>query len=268
LKKRVSSRDLEAEEEDEKDELESEEDNNPPEPESGSDDSSIDRETAAMQSARLTQRQAAMAGGLEVSHVVLEEGVSRKKKVLNASELALRREETARKRKNLSEKKLEDEKAETINRLLRKQSTRRTRKRDADASGAATPANRTDGRRNNNGQDGSDSEDSSPSKTPPETTTYRWISSASGITFSVPSSFLPSLEGEILGEDSITPEDSSLPKPTTDPSFNPLPARPLSKCSYDGCDLTRKYRLVRNFDAGACGMEHLKLLEAKVEVSH
>jgi hypothetical protein len=35
---------------------------------------------------------------------------SRKKKQLNETELALRREETARKRKNLSEKKLEDEK--------------------------------------------------------------------------------------------------------------------------------------------------------------
>ena len=36
---------------------------------------------------------------------------SRKKKPLNDAELALRREETARKRKHLSEKKLEDEKA-------------------------------------------------------------------------------------------------------------------------------------------------------------
>lgn len=35
---------------------------------------------------------------------------SKKKKQLNEAELALRREETARKRKHLSEKKLEDEK--------------------------------------------------------------------------------------------------------------------------------------------------------------
>lgn len=33
-----------------------------------------------------------------------------KKKTLNETELALRREETARKRKNMTEKKLEDEK--------------------------------------------------------------------------------------------------------------------------------------------------------------
>ncbi|KAH9959808.1 hypothetical protein BC827DRAFT_1156104 [Russula dissimulans] len=42
----------------------------------------------------------------------------------NEAEIALRREETARKRKYLSEKKLEDEKAETINRLLKKSGTR------------------------------------------------------------------------------------------------------------------------------------------------
>lgn len=39
-----------------------------------------------------------------------EEAVSKKKKHLNETEIALKREETARKRKNLSAKKLEDEK--------------------------------------------------------------------------------------------------------------------------------------------------------------
>jgi len=40
----------------------------------------------------------------------IDEGTRSKKQPLNETELALRREETARKRKNLSEKKLEDEK--------------------------------------------------------------------------------------------------------------------------------------------------------------
>ncbi|KAN0061289.1 hypothetical protein ACQY0O_006135 [Thecaphora frezii] len=44
-----------------------------------------------------------------------------KKRKLTENELALRRSETARKRKNQSEKKLEDDKIETINRLLKKQ---------------------------------------------------------------------------------------------------------------------------------------------------
>ena len=39
---------------------------------------------------------------------------SKKKKYLTDTEIALRREETARKRKNLSEKKLEDEKVRDI----------------------------------------------------------------------------------------------------------------------------------------------------------
>jgi len=62
-----------------------------------------------------------------------------RKKQLNETELALRREETARKRKNLSEKKLEDEKLETINRLLRKQSKPRAKKGSGTASGGVTP---------------------------------------------------------------------------------------------------------------------------------
>ena len=41
---------------------------------------------------------------------LIDEGSRSKKQPLNETELALRREETARKRKNLSEKKLEDEK--------------------------------------------------------------------------------------------------------------------------------------------------------------
>lgn len=60
----------------------------------------------------MTTRQAVLASVVDPSHVSLDElGLGKsKKKILNESELALRREETARKRKNLSEKKLEDEK--------------------------------------------------------------------------------------------------------------------------------------------------------------
>ncbi len=113
------------EEEEEKDELESEDEIRVPEEEDDPDTSS-DEEARILNPARLTQRQAAMAGGLEVSHVKLgaflfsqrfletyvsaDDTLGRKKKVLTEMEMALKREETARKRKNLSEKKLEDEK--------------------------------------------------------------------------------------------------------------------------------------------------------------
>ncbi len=76
----------------------------------------------------MTTRQAVLASVVDPTHVslsqswfyfankrdmltfVLDEGTRSKKQPLNETELALRREETARKRKNLSEKKLEDEK--------------------------------------------------------------------------------------------------------------------------------------------------------------
>ena len=61
----------EEQEEEEKDELESEEDDNNADVDIESEDSSTDREAAALQSSRLTQRQAALQGGLEVSHVEL-----------------------------------------------------------------------------------------------------------------------------------------------------------------------------------------------------
>lgn len=46
----------------------------------------------------------------------------RKKKPLTEDEIALKREETARKRKNLTEKKLEDEKASPVSNKLQYES--------------------------------------------------------------------------------------------------------------------------------------------------
>ena len=57
----------------------------------------------------MTTRQAVLASVMDSSHVSLNE-TRQKKPPLNETELALRREETARKRRNLTEKKLEDEK--------------------------------------------------------------------------------------------------------------------------------------------------------------
>lgn len=65
-----------------------------------------------------------------------------KRTKLSETELALRRSETARRRRNQSEKKLEDDKIETINRLLKKQAGRmRSSQRDEEspAEPAATP---------------------------------------------------------------------------------------------------------------------------------
>ena len=83
----------------------------------------------------MTTRQAVLASVVDPSHVSLsktfpfallpvikhnidESAASKKKKTLNETELALRREETARKRRNLTEKKLEDEKVRTPSQLM------------------------------------------------------------------------------------------------------------------------------------------------------
>lgn len=93
---------------------------------SGSDDedaSEPDEATAAEMAAIMgkTARQLAREGGVESEHMELPMFDPNRKKKLTENEIALRRSETARKRKNQVEKKLEDDKVETINRLLKKQ---------------------------------------------------------------------------------------------------------------------------------------------------
>ena len=110
--------------------------------ESSSDSDDSSRSTSYAGPSRMTHRQAALAGMVEATELVslglylscfifsgihcqpsylcAEETTSKKKKHLNEAELALKREETARKRKNLSVKKLEDEKAGCLLRVWRK----------------------------------------------------------------------------------------------------------------------------------------------------
>ncbi|EPX70711.1 Ino80 complex subunit Ies2 [Schizosaccharomyces octosporus yFS286] len=79
----------------------------------------------ATDSSRMTKRQRALQGvlgeGEEDDMLELPPETSGRKK-LTEEEMALRRVENARRRKNQSEKKLEEEKMETINRLLKRQS--------------------------------------------------------------------------------------------------------------------------------------------------
>ncbi|KAH8119153.1 PAPA-1-like conserved region-domain-containing protein [Phellopilus nigrolimitatus] len=185
---------------------------------------------------RMTHRQAALAGMVESSeHLELEEAVSKKKKHLNETEMALKREETARKRKNLSVKKLEDEKTETINRLLKKQSRARGKKLalvepDEDAE--------------------QDAEDASTSATPLVVPTlFRWVSSSkpgsSSLSFSVPPALLPDLD-PLHAKSSV---------------IQPLEPKPTPICDVKGCTLPRKYKVVKDPTRGGCGMEHLKALQ-------
>ncbi|KAF9562504.1 hypothetical protein CPC08DRAFT_687789 [Agrocybe pediades] len=225
----------------------------------------------------MTARQAALASVVHPSHVSLNEGTRSKKQPLNETELALRREETARKRKNLSEKKLEDEKAETINRLLKKQSKPKNKRNNAvddrspmpTASGSRTPKVKV-----KNGDDEEaegeeeDAEDAMEVVEQPEEikpVMYRWVSSLRTIpgegegeqkvkmeiTFSVPEPLLPppppTSQGDVVMENAQ--ELEKIQK-----------ARGPAVCAIPGCGKPRKYRLPKDWTIGACDATHLRVL--------
>ena len=231
----------------------------------------------------MTARQAVLASVVDSTHVSLSTltafhhqlipststaGRTGNKKQLNESELALRREETARTRKNLSEKKLEDEKLETINRLLKKQSRPRGR-RPANASpledtpsttpkvkGKSKLSKEQDVDEDVDMDDTEEKEEAEreaeEKEEPKPVTMYRWVTSTQGdgedkkmvLSFSVPTTLLPAVE-------------SPMPDPIQPSGRGP------GVCAIDGCSSTRKYRLVKDWSIGACGVDHLRLLEGR-----
>ncbi|KZV65750.1 hypothetical protein PENSPDRAFT_689567 [Peniophora sp. CONT] len=256
------SRDVESEDED----AEGEEDED-------EDDSEVMPGTSARQ---LTARQAALANAEETPLVSLESAPGRKKKQLNEVEEALKREETARKRKHMSEKRLEDEKMDTINRLLKKQSRPRNKRNALATADDRTPVSQTNAGTPDVEEEGSMSAPPRPVEVP---TMYRWISTSRPAAMPIPEAGLP---GAVIPASAV---DEPPAHPAVEPvmvlSFsvpvNALPAAnnaaptamdvdtPSRKmtphCVAPGCQLTSKYRLKSNFLQGVCGIEHLKLLE-------
>ncbi|KAF2865327.1 PAPA-1-like conserved region-domain-containing protein [Massariosphaeria phaeospora] len=84
---------------------------------------------------KMTRRQRALVAEETDSSLMSLSNEAQKKKHLTAEEHAMRRAEMARRRKNLSEKRNEEEKMDTINRLLKKQPPKRGRKVIQDESG-------------------------------------------------------------------------------------------------------------------------------------
>ena len=180
---------------------------------------------------------------------------------------------------------------ETINRLLKKQSRPRTKRttaqsRDQPHVDDVTPPGSTSGVRSNPGPSkrgarkaaagGEDSENDAGVENAKDTqdhhngekevqrqvpTMYRWVSSACRqegtdemqmrITFSVPVSVLPSNE------------DAGVPKADKYEGGGKvmIPERPAT-CATPGCHKPFRYRLVKDWTRGACGMACLKALEA------
>ncbi|KAJ7139261.1 PAPA-1-like conserved region-domain-containing protein [Mycena epipterygia] len=205
---------------------------------SDSDDSERNSYAAGPSSGRqLTARQAALASAVDPSHVALDTATTSSRKTqFTPSEVALRKEENARKRKNMIEKKLEDEKAETIHRLLKKQS--KNKRNTAALSDEDVDMDEGDGAPAPAGG--------------PTVPMYRWVSTSrktdgvdASLSFSIPESFLPATDEQIM----VHAQLSAV-----------APAR----CAVEGCQAERKYRAVgKAWGVGACGLGHLKVLEGR-----
>lgn len=114
------------------------------------------------------------------------------KKHLTAEEHAMRRAEMARRRKNLSEKRNEEEKMDTINRLLKKQAPKRRGKisaaeLSAAAAGVPLSASALKGKSHNASNDDALSRDEEMTANPVFT---RWVSDRSGCRVGVPGEWL------------------------------------------------------------------------------
>jgi Ino eighty subunit 2 len=68
------------------------------------------------------------------------------------------------------------------------------------------------------------------------------------LTFSVPLSALP--------------QDTVPSKAVTTPPVQPR------QCDFEGCTSVRKYRLVKDWQRGACGMDHHKAIEARLSIGN
>ncbi|CAK5284544.1 unnamed protein product [Mycena citricolor] len=240
-------------------------------------------EEETLQNSRLTKRQAALArarhnGGSSQSSGAEEDGEedqidpssqNKRKTVLDATEIALRKEESARKRRNVTEKKLQDEKAETINRLLKKSARPRGKRGPAMGTALPTPVEAATPMLNSDGEaEGGEDPMFAVAEdiyTPPPMM-YRWVSTTRppapsdaaamevdgdekhmSLSFAIPGDFLAGLDHQ----------------PGTEGAISAAPSALAPICGVSGCGLTRKYRLVGGeWGSGACGMDHLKLLQA------
>ncbi|KAF2277686.1 uncharacterized protein EI97DRAFT_301293 [Westerdykella ornata] len=136
---------------------------------------------------KLTRRQRAMH--IEDSDIGLMalSNEAQKKKHLTAEEHAIRRAEMARRRKNLSEKRNEEEKMDTINRLLKKQPPKRGRK----AIQEIVPSENEE----------------EPEREKPNPLYVRYIQNASGARMGVPEEWMQAPVGSMFAGDIAKPSN-------------------------------------------------------------
>ncbi|KAL2825143.1 PAPA-1-like conserved region-domain-containing protein [Aspergillus cavernicola] len=142
-------------------------------------DMSDDGTLTAADLSKLTKRQRGSLGN-DFLQLPMEPQI---KKHLTAEERAMRRAEMARRRKNLSEKRNEEEKMDTINRLLRKQAPKRR---------GRIPAAET-------AENAAADQEAAAEYEPADPTFVRWISGREGSQIGVPDEWLGSPAGRIFG---------------------------------------------------------------------
>ncbi|KAL2265361.1 hypothetical protein VTJ83DRAFT_6461 [Remersonia thermophila] len=125
---------------------------------------------------KLTARQRAKLGDVSHEYMKLSDEVQAKKH-FTAEELSMRRAEMARRRRNLSEKRNEEVKMETINKLLKKQAPKTTRKNALLAAAEETP-------------------DTEPQR--PDPMYVRWVNNRNGSLVAVPEELLGGPAGNVF----------------------------------------------------------------------
>ncbi|KAI5846538.1 PAPA-1-like conserved region-domain-containing protein [Morchella snyderi] len=138
---------------------------------------------------RLTKRQKSKLGDVYSADLLeLPAGIERpsaaKATPLTADEQALKRAEMARRRKNLTDQRLEEEKMDTINKLLKKQTPKMRKSQQGRQTGDATPNEA-------GGPDGL-------VEAPPPPKMVRWVSNKDGIRVGVPESWLAGPVGRVF----------------------------------------------------------------------
>ncbi|WRT64831.1 uncharacterized protein IL334_001767 [Kwoniella shivajii] len=197
------------------------------------DDESVMSSRRSLSPTKMTARQRAKGNkDLQETLLQLPNEVSGKKLILTEAERLQRREETARRRKRQTEQKLQDEQDETINRLLRAQTSKSRSKLDQ-----PSPA-----------LDGEGSGQVSPTRRTAHTTNMiRWTSTLSK-------------EGEVLLR-VAAPKEKEEWISLTNPEKTEIKEK-NTICGVEGCERKRIYRSMKKFEIGGCSLDHLKNVEA------
>ncbi|KAJ9104488.1 hypothetical protein QFC21_001984 [Naganishia friedmannii] len=205
--------------------------------------------TGGMDPSRLTARQRARqgAGGFGEHLMMLPED-SGKKIILSDLEKQRKKEENARRRKLQMDQKMENDRNDVINRLLKAQ-TGKTRRNVAQMEG--TPMSGLDGEETINGTAVGGS-----ANAPAVPGMLRFVSSIRS------GNFVMSVSAPLGKEQTLHFEESLYHShPRAPPAVEKVEEKRTSLCALPGCSQPIKYRYTSNFNLGGCSLEHYRSLQ-------